>query len=312
MKQNQIRKNVVQRVNRGQMYARRTARLMARMARDGETEELAEMIAEMMEPEVVSGETVSDPAEEVAEAVEEIMEAEGSGAEAPAAVAGPENSAGFAGCGEQIVALLQQILMILQPAADCGSSCGKGNSQDEDPEDHDESEASAVETLAKVVAEAVIGGDPAQAAVDPVESMVQEVMEEIVPEEPVDVETVVGEVLESVMSGTESGESGPVSMVMEPEDPEEKDVTKDALRKAIATFQPVLKGMEPAARREAVSKIAARFRGTDLKRPATSGRGAMDTYGMLRNLSKRPEGAGDADLGRRIMEKRNANLRKKD
>ena len=43
-----------------------------------------------------------------------------------------------------------------------------------------------METLAKAVAEAVIGGDPAQAAVDRVESMVQEVMEEIVPEEPVD------------------------------------------------------------------------------------------------------------------------------
>ena len=186
MKQNQIRKNVVQRVNQGQMYARRTARLMARMAKDGETEELAEMIAEMMEPEVVSGEVVSDPAEEVAEAVEEIMEAEESGAEAPAAVAGPENSAGIAGCGEQIIALLQQILSPFRPATDCGNSCGKNGSQDEEPDDQDGSERSAVETLAKAVAEAVIGGDPAQAAVDPVESMVQEVMEEIVPEEPVD------------------------------------------------------------------------------------------------------------------------------
>ncbi len=306
----QTRKNNAKRANPGQAYARRTARLMARMARDGETEELAEMIAEMMEPEVVSGEVVSDPAEEVAEAVEEIIEAEQS-PETPDAVAGPECSGITVACGEQIIALLQQILSLLKPAADCGSGCGKGNSQDEDPEDSGNGETSAVETLAKAVAEAVIGGDPAQAAVDPVESMVQEVMEEIVPEEPVDIESVVGEVLESVMQEGEPGEEDLVSVVMEPKDPEEKDMTKDALRKAIATFQPVLKKMEPAARREAVNKIAARFRGMDLKRVAAGGRGAMDTYGLLRGIVQRPNEAVGTELGKRIMAERNANLMKK-
>ncbi len=67
------------RTARGTLSAGRVARLMAMMARDGETEELAEMIAEIVEPE--EGLRADAPAEQlqaesvggIAEAVEEII-----------------------------------------------------------------------------------------------------------------------------------------------------------------------------------------------------------------------------------------------
>ncbi len=302
----QIRKTVVNRPDRSHAFAKRTARLMARMARDGETEELAEMIAEMMEPEAgIAPERTADPAEEVAEAVEEILEAE-NGAAAPMAAAEPANQVNMAGCGEQIVVLLQQILALLRPAADCGNSCEAGRSRDEDPGEKDVSEAAAVETLVKAAAGAVIGHDP---ATDPVESMVKEAIEAASEEESAEIEVLVGEVLESVVAGPDDGEENPLSGLVEPEEKEAQDRTEDALRKAMSAFRPVLKALDPSSRSEVVGRIAAGLRGRDLNRPASGNRTTMDAYAALRTAARRPDPSADTDLGKRIMARRNANLR---
>ena len=111
-------------------YALRTARLMARMARDGDTAELAEMIAEMVttelqeEPVLAVAETAGASGE-IAESVEQVLQAaeeaaEEAGTADPVAVAVPENHEITIDCGEEILSLLNRILSLLE-----GSTAGE-------------------------------------------------------------------------------------------------------------------------------------------------------------------------------------------
>ena len=293
---------VQKRMRRRESYAKRTARLMAMMARDGEAEELAEMIAEIVSPEesvAEAGESLAvteeGPAEEIAEAVEEVLEAaETSGdTEEPVAVAIPEGREVTIDCGEQIVSLLQQILALLQPAADCGSS----PSRDEDP----------VEPMAEVIAAAVTEG-MAPSEEDPVETLVAEVVEEALEADPAEAAAGIGEAVEAALTGGESLDEDPASGMIEAESAEERARTADTLRAALAAFRPVLKTMAPAARRQAVRKIADSIRAGEKKT------GGTDSYALLRGAARQGgrggSGSADAALGKRIMEKRNANMRK--
>jgi len=223
------------------------SKVLARMAKDGDIETVAEIIEEMIEPE-------TEPAEAVAEAIAEAAGTE----EAPAV----ENAETVIAVDEEtlagILSRLDQIIALLAPAATDG-----------DPEG-----------IAEIIEEAV------EAAADPVAEEVSAAMEEIL--EPVS------------------------SVILEEEEDEEEDPlpetlrTDDALRAALAAVRPVLARMPKKARRKMAGDIAARLRRTRASGRGTTGK---DAYAALASARRRTAPAS-ADLGRKIMEKRNANYKK--
>ena len=114
------------------------SKILARMAKDGDIETVAEIIEEMIEPEAAAEQT----AEEVAEAVAEV-------AEDPAAVVETPEGATIvvdeAALGE-VISRLDQIIALLTPAA-----------QDDDP----------VEEIVEAVEEAVEAAAAAETAAEP-------------------------------------------------------------------------------------------------------------------------------------------------
>ena len=193
------------------------AKLMARMARDGDVESLAEMITELMEtpdplltaPAVPAGPVIAAPAAQplqagsamdpvvaaVVQAVENPMDAApvvaapAGPAAAPVEVSAPADQPVLVDCGPDILAALNRIIELL--TASHGADCTDPARQtDADPIPEEASEpaanetAEAVEAAAEVaeVTEAVIGAlgmeaDPAAAASDPVEELVAEILE---------------------------------------------------------------------------------------------------------------------------------------
>lgn len=249
---------------------------LVRMAKDGDpeaVEALAEMLETVTEAEVV------EPAEavaEVAEAVEEIAEEPAAVVETPeATIVVDEATLG------EVISRLDQIISLLTPAA-----------ADEDP----------VEEIVEAVGEAVEEAVAEAAAEDP--EILDDDEDEVLPgaTTPEEVAAVVEEIMEPVLSE-----------VLEPEeesagdecgDPEETSAT-DALRAALTAIRPALARMPKKQRRKVAADIAARLR-------KQSGRKAADgkTYAALAAASRRKPAAVGADLGRRIMERRNPNYRK--
>ena len=89
---------------------------------------------------------------------------------------------------------------------------------------------------------------------------------------------------------------GKLAQVVDP------DAARDALRAALATFRPVLKRMTPRERQRFNADVAARMKALSRKQ------GKANAYAALRKA-----GAHDAagrSLGQKIMESRNANLRR--
>ena len=226
------------------------SKVLARMAKDGDIETVAEFIEEMIEPET---EPVEAAAEAVAEAVAEAAEPE----ETPAV----ENAETVIAIDEtaltDILSRLDQIIALLTPAA-----------ADDIPEE-----------IAEAVEEAIEASETA----DPMAEEVSAAMEEIL-------EPVASVILEE----EGDGEEDPLPETLR---------TDDALRAALAAVRPVLVRMPKNARRKMAGDIAAR-----LRRTRASGRGTTgtDAYAALASARRRTAPAS-ADLGRRIMEKRNAN-----
>ena len=131
----------------------------------------------------------------------------------------------------------------------------------------------------------------------------------------------IGEALEEAAAGAEDPLAGEVSAVMEEildpvasvileseENGEEGELpetleTGDALRAALAAVRPVLARMPRKMRRRMAGDIAARLRRSEGRRTADA-----DVYAALASARRRTAPAS-AELGRRIMEKRNANYR---
>ena len=247
------------------------AKMMARMAQDGDVEGLAEIITELMGEE-----------------------------EPPVEVNVPEDQPVVVDCGPQILEALNQIIALLSaPAAD---ACGTDPQQDEDVEETAAVEAVAeavteaaaenmAETVAEAVAEAVEAMDPVVPAEDPVEALVAEILE------PDTDENEEAEVM-SIVSG-----------ILEPEDPESDECldpdarTADALRAALASFRPQLQRMTPDERQRFNADVAARMKKLTRK-PA----GKPNAYAALRQAASRDRAA--QTLGQKIMASRNANYRK--
>ena len=236
-------------------------KVLARMAKDGDIETVAEIIGEMLDPVETAAETA---AEAVSGAAEALAEAAGTAGAPEQPETQPEaaDEDGFAAVCER----LDRIIELLQPAA-----------ADEEPG------AAGGENLAEAVGEAVVeavleGGDPAAGEI-------AAAMEEIL--EP-DFTTAVGAVTED-----EDGDE-PLPEVLE---------TGDALRAALRAVRPALARMPKNQRRRVAGDIAARLRGAQPAKAAPGG-----AYAALAS-ARRGAPAAAADLGRRIMEKRNPHYR---
>ncbi len=304
----------------GAVSAKHMARLMARMARDGETEELAEMISELVEPDTAvvaalpteeekpaeaAAEAVAEAVAEVVEAAAETAELSAESAAEPAPVLPPQD------CVE-IISLLRQILTVLSGSA----------AADEDPAGETPAEAAAeaaaeatVEAVVEAVTQAVEAAENAadeDLPADPVESLVAEAVQEAVEGA---AEEAAAEAVQAVLepiSGDGDPED-PVSSVLESDQDcnPPSDRTADALRAAMSAFRPILKQMAPAARRQAVSRIAANLKAQDRRRTAArKAAGGQDTYALLRGAAARTAVRNPQALGERIMASRNVNYRK--
>ena len=232
------------------------SKILARMAKDGDIETVAEIIEEMIEPEAPAEAVAEEAAEEVAEAVAEVAEEPAAVVETPegATIVVDEDTLG------EVISRLDQIIALLTPAA-----------ADDIPEE---------------IAEAVEEALEASEAADPMAEEVSAAMEEIL-------EPVASVILEE----EGDGEEDPLPETLR---------TDDALRAALAAVRPVLVRMPKKARRKMAGDIAAR-----LRRTRASGRGTTgtDAYAALASARRRTAPAS-ADLGRRIMEKRNVNYKK--
>ncbi len=303
----------------GRLSPGRVARIMAKMARDGETEELAEVIAEIMEPEIPAplDEIPLLPADPViAGAVEEILEGdeeEAAPAEAPVEVNVPENHEITIDCGMEILELLKQIVSLLSPA---GDEDPEPQIADEDPTegcgDEDNAEAAA-EALAEAVTTAVENatGEMLTPDEDPLTAMVAEAVEQAVSSEAGEALNAFG-ALEAEAPLLPDGEEELAALLIEPQTDEDlpSEQTTDALRAAMVTFRPILKNMAPAARRKAVAKIASNLKARDRKRTqGKKGARTSDTYARLKGAARRGGKETTEDLGRKIMSARNPHYR---
>ena len=228
------------------------SRILARVARDGDIETVAEIIGEMIGP----SETEEAPA-----AAEPPQEPDIPDPEAVVETAGGNVIAVDEEGVSEIIGRLDRIIELLQPAA-----------ADGDP----------AETIPEVIGEAVAAA--VQQNADPVAGEIAAVMEEV---------------LDPVLSGLpEPEEEGGENAL-----PETLN-TGDALRAALAAVRPVLARLPRAQRRKMAGDIAAGLRKTESLAAADRG-----VYAALSAAGRRTSSVS-ADLGRRIMEKRNPGYKK--
>ena len=248
------------------------SKILARMAKDGDIETVAEIIEEMIEPEATE-----TPAEAVAEAVAEVAPVVAAAAEEPEAVIEtPETTivVDEATLGE-VISRLDQIISLLQPAA-----------ADEDP----------AEEVTEVIEEAVEAA--VAAAEEPV--LPEGLSEAIQPED-------VAEIVEEILDPTAEAVSEVLDPLADECGEEEQEVlsTGDALRTALRAVRPALARMPKKQRARVCADIAARLKKTSGRRGADAG-----VYAALATARRKPPRGNPADLGKRIMANRNINCRK--
>ena len=302
------------------------AKLMARMAKDGDVDGLAELITETMEePAAVLAAVPAEAAlpagdplvSAVASAVAENLEptaADEDQPSAPVVVETPENQPVIVDCGPQILEALERIIALLSgPAADCNTEVP---TEDEDPSATAQAAAetaveqmaqnvaaAAVEAMAETVDPALASGDDLEIAApaDPVEELVAEILDS---EEPAQTDP------DAPAEDEEENLSGilePVEGEDDEEDPESAARAADALRTALASFRPQLKRMTPKQRQRFNADVAARMKRLTRRQQARNGR--PNAYAALRKAAVHDSSA--RSLGQKIMASRNANLRRK-
>ena len=259
------------------------SKILARMAKDGDIETVAEIIEEMIEPEGAAEAAAAAVAEEVAEAAETIAEDPAAVVETPEGATIVVDESTLA----DIVSRLDRLIELLTP----------GPASDENP----------MEEIAEVVEEAIEaatageGGDPSTAF-----GMTEEAIG-VTPEvlEPEDVAEIVEEILEPVSMEALSEVLDPLGDECEEEEEQEVLSTGDALRVALKAVRPALAKMPKKQRARVCADIAAR-----LRKPA--GRRGTDTgvYASIAAKKRKPYRGNPADLGKRIMASRNINCRR--
>ena len=257
-------------------------KMLARMAKDGDVEAVAEFIEEMIEGEPINGSaTGASAAEAVAEVVEEVAEA---ATEPEVVVETPEGTEVTVDedTVSGIIERLDRLIELLTPAPAAA---------DENPEELNNTESTGLcaEEVAEVIEEVIEAveaaeteeGIPEVNAVEEVAEIVEAILEP-------DVSTT----LEEVVEGDE-----------DPDDPKQT-CGADALRAALNAAAPRLAKMSRKQRRKAAADIAAKVQKTRRK-------GANRGY----DRATKPRPAKDSGnvynaLGKRIMAARNANYHK--
>ena len=254
-------------------------KLLARMAKDGDVEAVAEFIEEMIEGEPET------PAEAVAEVVEEVAEA-AAGAVAEA-VSGANNGSTGAIAPEGtevtvdedtvagIIERLDRLIELLTPVP----------AADEDPEELPAEEvAEVIEEVIEAVEEAESAESAEALPEDNAAEEVAEIVEAIL-------ESDVSTTLEEVVEGDE-----------DPDDPE-GTCGNDALCAVLNAAAPRLAKMSRKQRRKAAADIAARVK-------KARGMGSNRGYDRAASAKFQKGSAAYAALGKRIMASRNANYHK--
>ena len=139
------------------------SKILARMAKDGDIETVAEIIEEMIEPEAPAEAVAEEAAEEVAEAVAEVAEEPAAVVETPegATIVVDEDTLG------EVISRLDQIIALLTPAA-----------ADEDPaEEIAEAVEEAIEAVTAEEAEEVLL--PEVTTPEEISEMVQEILDPV-------------------------------------------------------------------------------------------------------------------------------------
>ena len=227
------------------------SKVLARMAKDGDIETVAEIIEEMIDP----AETESETAPEAGESTV-VVEAP---AEEPAEEPQEEtkniiiDEGGLTGVLER----LDRIIALLEAG-------GMNSAADEDAE----------EAVSEALEQAALETE------DPATEEIAAVMEEIL-------DPVASVILEEE-------EENPLPETLQ---------TGDALRAALTAVKPVLARMPGGMRKKVAGDIAARLRRAGDNRAEKSG-----VYAALASAQRRTAPVS-ADLGRRIMEKRNASYK---
>ena len=249
------------------------SKILARMAKDGDIETVAEIIEEMIEPE--GAETPAETDEDVTETTAPVIEDPAAVVETPEGATIVVDESTLA----DIVSRLDRLIELLTP----------GPVYDDDP----------VEEIAEAVEEAI----EAATAEENGEAVTDEDLPEAL--EPEDVAEIVEEILEPVSMEALSEVLDPLGDECEEEEEQEVLATSDALRVALKAVRPALAKMPKKQRARVCADIAAR-----LRKPA--GRRGMDAgmYAAIAAKKRRPYRGNPADLGKRIMASRNINCRR--
>ena len=247
------RKPVIER--RKNVMKKSLSKVLARMAKDGDIETVAEIIEEMIEPQETENETAPAVGGESTVVVEAPAEEP---AEEPQAEETKNiiiDESGLAGVLER----LDRIIALLETA-------GTNSAADEDAEEavSEALEQAALET-----------GDPAAEEIAAVMEEILDPVASVILEQEEETETGLPETLQ----------------------------TGDALRAALTAVKPVLARMPGGMRKKVAGDIAAR-----LRRTGDSGVNRSDVYAALASAQRRTAPVS-VDLGRRIMEKRNASYK---
>ena len=263
------------------------AKMLVKMAKDGDQELAEELLEEMMGMEEIEAESVGGTMGTVP-----MAGATGTVPMVPAAVAVAAPVVAPAETGEtavtqeentpdedpvmlQILEKLEQIIGLLG----AGNPAPAADEETEDPASAETAEefAEAVEEILEAAAAAEEGTAESGAA-----EGIAEMIEEVIQGEN-------GE--QGVLAPDECGENETMSVT-----------TRDAMKAAVSVFGPVLAKMPAKQRRKAARDITARLRG----KPKTA-----STYAAIAAAKDRKARTqAGADLGKRIMEKRNPNYAK--
>ena len=245
------------------------SKILARMAKDGDIETVAEIIEEMIEPE--GAETPAETDEDVTETTAPVIEDPAAVVETPEGATIVVDESTLA----DIVSRLDRLIELLTP----------GPVYDDDP----------MEEIAEAVEEAI----EAAAAEEPLTN--EELPEGLEPE---DVAEIVEEILEPVPTEALSEVLDPLGDECEEEE-QEVISTGDALRVALKAVRPALAKMPKKQRMRVCADIAAR-----LNRPAGRRGNDAGVYAAIAGMQRRNGRGNTAELGKRIMAKRNINCKK--
>ena len=253
------------------------SKILARMAKDGDIETVAEIIEEMIAPESTEAEAAAEMDEEVTETAAPVIEDPAAVVETPEGATIVVDESTLA----DIVTRLDRLIELLTP----------GPIYDDDP----------AEEITEAVEEAI---EAAEAAAEEEEdpSTALGMTEGIEPE---DVAEIVEEILEPVPMEALSEVLDPLEEDECEEEEQEVLSTDDALRAALKAVRPALARMPKKQRMRVCADIAARLRKAGGRRGGTD----AGVYAAIAGMKRRSGRGNPADLGKRIMAKRNVNCK---